>query len=139
MAYMNIYNYDIYTNIQDKNISYTTSMAKEFGMKYVVIDDDIAYVIQTLNKKGYNTRFCCSGHYGYELDEGFECSDSSGGYIFFEEPYVFETLPEGVFQDTSHIIRFKFSANPNTSDRFYELNEIIYALSKWADELPENK
>ena len=42
----------------------------------VEIDDNIADIIATLNKKGYHTRACCEGHEG----------DYYFNYILFAEP-----------------------------------------------------
>ena len=60
---------------------------------------------------------------------------SKDGYIFFKNPNVFKNLPVGVIQETSHILRFVFKTDPNTKERFYELNNIIYDLAQWVDNL----
>ena len=134
MAYMDIYNYDIYNSVPSDKIIYSESdMDIATGKIYVSIDDDIVYVIQALNKKGYFTKFCCSGHYGYEVIN--DIKDTANGYIFFKNPNVFKNLPVGVIQETSHILRFVFKTNPNTKERFYELNNIIYDLAQWVDNL----
>ena len=38
---------------------------------YFEVDELIALPIQVLNRKGYTTSFCCSGHSFIEIDEAF--------------------------------------------------------------------
>ena len=87
------------------------------------VDEDIALAISILNKKGYYTKFCCSGHakdprlyelYNVNNDDNFEFkslgyivnqSDVSYDivmpfmytvvYIMFDVDYNFDNLPEG--------------------------------------------
>lgn len=87
------------------------------------VDEDIAGTISILNKKGYYTKFCCSGHVKdpriYEMykDESIlENKDNKIGYmvnikedtchilmpyvitrvyIMFDKDYNFKTLPNG--------------------------------------------
>ena len=51
MVYMNIETYDI-----------VSTYNKEDEDKYVEVDPATAVHISLLNKKGYKTRYCCSGH-----------------------------------------------------------------------------
>ncbi len=102
--------------------------------KYVEVDDFISYAIQTLNKKGYKTKYCCSGHYGYDREK----SPNEEGYIYFKEAHNFKDLPEFIEQDGSHIIRFYYTTKSNTKERYDELIKMSMDLSCWADSL-ENK
>jgi len=134
MAYMNIYNYDIYNTVPKNKVTYADYYNEDEALSYVEIDDDIVYVIQTLNRKGYFTRFCCSGHYGYDSSELYD-ENINNGYIFFKDAVNFKSLPKCVKQESSHIIRFWFESESNTTERFYELNNIVRELSIWADGL----
>ena len=57
----------------------------DFGADLVELDDPIAKYISQLNKLGYRTKACCSGHnYENYLDI----------YILFAREYKFDYLPE---------------------------------------------
>ena len=87
------------------------------------VDGDIAQVISILNKKGYHTKYCCSGHakdsrlyelYNVKNNDDFEFKNLgyivnqeksnydiimpsiyTSVYIMFESNYNFDNLPEG--------------------------------------------
>lgn len=89
------------------------------------VDNDIAEIISLLNKKGYYTRYSCSGHvkdpriyemYKIKKDEEFDdktigylVKDSKDGYeilmpyrytsvyIMFDKKYEFDKLPNGFY------------------------------------------
>lgn len=84
------------------------------------VDDDIAEIVSILNKKGYITNACCSGHHNgichkFEADislldktddnftigkiykdkfEYFTGYQETRIYIMFKEKYIFKTLPK---------------------------------------------
>lgn len=96
------------------------------------VDEDIAETISILNKKGYYTKACCSGHIKdpriYELyknvkklnksDKKIGCIinqdknnydvlipyTSTSIYIMFNKKYDFSTLPKGFYKKENNII-----------------------------------
>lgn len=137
MEYVNLDNFLSYNKVKNGIIIYDKDDALEVDSKYkyMEIDDGFAYIIQQLNIKGYITRYCCSGHYGYQTQEPNE-DDFTGGYIYFDKPYKFKNIPKDVVQDNSHILRFNFKSRPNTRERFDEINKFINNIADWVDELP---
>lgn len=89
---------------------------------YVEIDELIAPTIQVLNRKGYTTRFCCSGHPENDWlyrDSGEEAgyhksANSLNCYIMFAEGITLPDLPDG------------FEAEENT---YYQLPRLV--IKKW--------
>ena len=61
MAYMDRENFQI---LGDSNIDGQLDNSFE-------IDEVIAPAVESLNKKGYLTKFCCSGHPTYSINESF--------------------------------------------------------------------
>jgi len=104
MAYMNLETYDIFNMISN-------NVEKD---KFVEIDELIAPIISLLNKKGYKTKFCCSGHpytdYILDPDEGnvdncgegwnedqkeyFNNNPYITGYIMFEPGIMIHSSPK---------------------------------------------
>jgi len=115
---------------------------------YVLIDDLIAPVIQIINRKGYITDWCCSGH---PLAKEFIIDGEWGkyqeinshlksSYISFKEGISLPMLPPEFAADSNFgklIIRKWFEVN----DDFYKISrsilETMEQLYKWALELPD--
>lgn len=97
---------------------------------YVDIDDDFIEHIQLLNKKGYYTKYCCSGHID---DIWFR------PYISFEHRYDFETTPkffhyEKRFDGLYYTV--KWENNTDMEWRQKIINESHKALLDWIKSLP---
>lgn len=72
MAYMDMKTFDIWA---ESNID-------GFHDGQVEIDEVIAPIIRELNIKGYKTRFCCSGHPYYSVNEAFTKSEETAkGFV----------------------------------------------------------
>ena len=103
MAYMNLETYNIFNFISN-------NVDKD---KFVEIDELIAPIISLLNKKGYKTKFCCSGHpfVDYILDESgtgenwnaewnenraehFQIDPYLNSYIMFEPGIIIHSCPD---------------------------------------------
>ena len=99
--------------------------------EYFECDDLIAPTIITLNRKGYKTVSCCSGH-------PYRNTIVTGAFIGFEEDYKFETLPEGFHYDCKDFtLEEDFTDDPmtNWSGMEYIVN-INKRLHLWACSLP---
>ena len=113
---------------------------KRCGGLLVQIDEMLLPTISLLNKKGYRTAFCCSGH-TYDL--------LSNPYMFFETYICFENhvklpnLPEG-FNYTGDFYGGRFSISKNIFDDWtdtYRQAEVLknnLKLLEWATELPQH-
>lgn len=91
------------------------------------IDELMIPAIRNLNRLGYKTAFCCSGH--HIMDERPE-SDRYG-YICFKDKYDFKTLPEGWYLDTKNITLTRTVIRSGCDI----LAESIENLEKWVDTL----
>lgn len=71
----------------------------EYNDKIVEIDDDIAEAILELNRKGYKTYACCSGHSNIELYQNIAPLEEkeelikSGHIVFYEDDMVYTAYP----------------------------------------------
>lgn len=140
MSYMKLYDYTIHQTVAPEDVVYDKSDYEE--NKYVEIDEMFSYIIQQLNLKGYRTKFCCSGHYGFDeyVYEGQKYNIITGGYIYFDGAYDLGNLPEfALLESGTSTIRFSFKSEPNTKERHYELLKYINLFSNWVDDLPSIK
>lgn len=98
-------------------------------------DEEMLLPIQILNKKGYKTEFCCSGHAFKKL-----CS----GYITFREELDDVSVPKGWHLDTNdknfknRTIRYRIN-DPDIAVRQRGIHRKIDSLVKWCQELPEKE
>ena len=104
----------------------------------IEVDELMLPTIIELNKKGYYTKYCCSGHY-YDR--------SPNGYIYFDKGITIPSLPLGYKYDEnnseSNTIRNDFSQYIDEEDTNYEsdkyfeiINYNVSALLDWAKSLP---
>ncbi|MCR5144150.1 MAG: hypothetical protein K6B67_02430 [Lachnospiraceae bacterium] len=126
------------------------------------IDEGMRYAIAVLNEKGYETNYCCEGHY----NEKYECY--VGAYISFKESIpkeLFPKLPSFPWKDDDKAMsryktpitvidgrRGKYIKDMTESDCFYweftkykrtsraakdlEHDRFIVELNEWVDMLP---
>lgn len=125
-----------------KSLKYRMCKVKECFGNAVEIDELFIPVIAELNKKGYTTRYCCSGHIG----------EIPNSYIYFEDDIKLPSLPEGYLYDQDmypHVDWNKWEIK-NTIRRDFDSKKDISELSKdifmnalsvleWAEELEEYK
>ena len=88
------------------------------------IDELMIKPIVNLNKKGYRTRYCCSGH---EMRDKY----SEKGYILFDKNYKFSSLPEEWEEDAFALRGACIRSTTN------DLALSIANLNKWVDGLEE--
>lgn len=95
----------------------------------VYIDELIAPIIQSLNQKGYRTRYCCSSH-NYTVH----------GYIFFDGIVPFGRMKEHyfTFDRDMQVVRWD---NPkydkeNPIKTFEGIIKVMKALRYYTDKLP---
>lgn len=98
----------------------------ECGSNVCEIDELILPTIIELNKKGWATDFCCSGH----MNEGAICT-----YIKFKNMPI--TLPFGFRKDEDCIRYDKFFVDLRGLEGFERLLRINRNLYSWATRLPE--
>lgn len=125
--YIDTKNHDLYYHIDDDRIN----------APLVEIDELIAPIISILNKKGYKTEYCCSGHF-----------DRSRTYIVFAEHYVniivsnipdgFELI-EGLEEDHLCLGNKLYEYEEFTKERLLSITDNIIKLWNWAEELPINQ
>lgn len=137
-----------YKVYNQKTIKNNMCKVKECYGDVVEVDELFVPVIAELNRKGYKTQYCCSGHYADEY---------SSSYIFFIEDYVFPNLPECYMYDQDlypwaylntngqkskrNTIRCDFYENKNKSigELSKEIFRSVVRVLEWAEELEEYK
>lgn len=103
------------------------------------VDDLILPAISMLNKKGYHTNYCCSGHlYG---DQGY-----IRFYVYFKEGCMPDNLPE-IFKVCTDsfseklVIRYKddkFTSGIGL-ERYKQILDINLAFYEWVNKLPKKE
>lgn len=97
----------------------------------VEVDELLIPTIKILNKKGYSTKFCCSGHYD---------SQHPNGYIAFEDWVELPSIPNGFKFDEDYdciVIRSTLSYTTPTLEDFKAICDNAKTLLDWAMSLPE--
>ena len=109
---------------------------KIYGDYKIDFDDDIVHAIIELNRKGFHTKYCCSGHVK---------GSGSGGYVYFEKQLLKKYgLPVGWYLDLDYLekpntIRYDVSENVNEKVRQKLINIMMKNLSDWIETLPMKK
>ena len=109
------------------------------------VDENLVLCILELNKKGYKTKHCCSGHMFDRISTRFNGNKKMRSwnnecYISFDDKVDFKTLPERFFKEVNNkyktitIRKFYFSKE-GTIERQKEIHETILDLYKWIESL----
>jgi hypothetical protein len=119
---------------------------------YVEIDELMAPIIQILNRKGYITRFCCSGHplddwLMVENGELRETMNLPRCYIAFAKDIILPVLPSDFVLNTNNptlaAIEKVYYIDNAFDNQFYErvrsILETMKQLYEWALDLPNFK
>ena len=101
------------------------------------IDEEMIVPIMILNKKGYSTKWSCSGHV---------IEDIPDGYIAFEDEKNFpDSVPNGWYKDVDEDCDYPCCIRCRNNGESYNLvlrqaaiNRNMNNLLKWAVELPKN-
>ena len=118
--------YEVYDDFYSKHFEFCPK-ADCVGGEVVEVDELMIPAIIELNKRGYYTEFCCSGHI-YDV--------SAGGYIKFAEGIEIETPPNGweiesALMDNTTIIRYTFESEDKL-DKYIEIMDSMQSLMCWA-------
>lgn len=103
-------------------------LRKDCDGEKVDIDNLMLPIIQILNRKGYKTLFCCSGHVG-----DFESST----YIKFDDSVDLPYIPD-MFKYSSYTTIKKFIISKNITKKKQEIDDNIRDLLMWVISLPLN-
>lgn len=107
----------------------------------VEIDELFVPIVLELNKKGYATRFCCSGHLEKDLK-------NINSYIYFEDFAKLPNLPEGYKYDqdiypdvdwskwkVTNTIRRTFNSSNGINQLCKDIFENAISILIWAEKL----
>ena len=105
---------------------YNVGTCKKCEGKVVVVDDLIVDAIIVLNKKGWTTEYCCSGHLNDKI---------LTTYIkFIHHPF---STPHGFYKDGDCIRHEMISIKG--AEGFKDLLNVNLKIYKWAVRLPTRK
>lgn len=113
--------YNIYASFEDAKIE----------SPVFEVDELIAPVISILNKKGYHTEYCCSGHMVgiYTNDYGIPNDDC---YIKFKNYHDFKVIPDGFDYDVGDIYTIRKYYIGDSLSVYYSILETMKDLLEWA-------
>jgi len=109
----------------------------------VEIDELLIPTIIELNKKGYKTKYCCSGHYDTRP------YNSYSSYIYFQDNIILPNLPSGYMYEQDlypwvnwedkgrDIIRIDFDGSKNINELSKDIINNAISVLEWAEGLPE--
>lgn len=130
---------ECYKIYNQKTIKNNICKVKTCQGEVVEIDELFIPVIAELNKKGYKTKFCCSGH----------ICDYPNSYIYFEDDIVLPSLPEGYMYDEDmypHVdwskwkiirtIRKEFDKSKSLNELSKDIYQNALVVLEWAEGLP---
>lgn len=130
---------ECYKIYNQKTIKNNICKVKTCQGELVEIDELFISVIAELNKKGYKTKFCCSGH----------ICDYPNSYIYFEDDIVLPSLPEGYMYDEvmyPHVdwskwkiirtIRKEFDKSKSLNELSKDIYQNALVVLEWAEGLP---
>ena len=111
------------------NHKYIDTNTFEIVDNIIEVDEDIAETISILNKKGYYTNFCCSGHIKdprlyemYHRKNEIEYDDIDLGYIVNKDEDSFDILMPYTFTSTYVMFKENYYFNKLPA-YFYVVNE----------------
>jgi hypothetical protein len=143
MAYMHNETFDIVI------CGNTEKAIKMIQSDYLEIDDLIAPPVQILNRKGYITEFCCSGHpfdvlydkTDFEDDIAFQIFSKVkfNRYILFKEGISLPENPPAGFICEKFGMKLKIERKFSNNDVYKYMRNVIEAMEelyKWALDLP---
>ena len=111
--------YKIYNQ---KTIKNNMCKVKECYGDVVEVDELFVPVISELNRKGYFTQYCCSGHVAG--NGGFH------SYIYFEDYTLLPSVPEGYKHDQDMYPHIKFDEGKVSILRYFDEKLNLMELSK---------
>ena len=109
-----------------RSFMYCPSALCNAHRELATIDELMIKPIVSLNKKGYRTRYCCSGHEMRDKHRG-------KGYVLFDENYKFSSLPEEWEEDAFALRGTCIRSTTN------DLALSMKNLNEWVDGLEDLK
>ena len=133
--------YEMLDKNKHKNPYQNNNVCEHCGeISHVIeIDELILPTISELNKKGYYTEFCCSGH---ALDSLIDNESINNLYIMFNNNSFPPTVPYMSGLDVektsfSTIYRYIFTKEDDYYTTMEQVLRVNKAFYKWAKNLPE--
>ena len=105
------------------------------GGELHVVDELLMPAIIELNKKGYITNYCCSGHYYSDADEQTGRQHTYISFCAEECTPDFENLPAGFTVDDGGTVIRKWRSRLQGKNLFADILNTAQELYTWALEL----